>query len=179
VRPDLRVLQSLTSDRLEMPRLERLQANPIPCENDGLDEHAHVVARSCPTVTQRGPSRNATSRWRVAAAPSVAKKVGRLASWSALPWIAWDADLASMPFARWLPRHVPRADVALRTSHFGSQLVAGESGLGPALEASAADLPSDDVWLVGHRALRDVPRIDAVWRFILDEMKRLAGKKRR
>jgi DNA-binding transcriptional LysR family regulator len=140
-----------------------------------------------------------TSPWRVGAAPALAKKLGRVTSWMAAPWIAWDADLASMPFARWPPRHVPRADVALRTSHFASQLVAGESGLGlllvpeeylsiralapvhhaPALDASAADLPSDDLWLVGHRALRDVPRVDAVWQFVLDEMKRVATKKRR
>ncbi len=104
-----------------------------------------------------------------------------------------------MPFARWLPKHVPRADIALRTSHFASQIVAGESGLGllivpqeyfairalapvqhaTALDASADELPCDDLWLVGHRALRDVPRVDAVWQFILEEMKRLAAKKRR
>jgi len=27
-------------------------------------------------------------------------------------------------------------------------------------------LPSGDLWLVGHRALRNVPRVAAVWDFI-------------
>jgi hypothetical protein len=35
------------------------------------------------------------------------------------------------------------------------------------------------LWLVGRRALRDVPRVDAVWQFILVEMKSVATKKRR
>ncbi|MGN6107513.1 MAG: LysR family transcriptional regulator, partial [Kofleriaceae bacterium] len=36
-----------------------------------------------------------------------------LRAWTEAPWIAWDADLASIPPARWLTRHVPRADIAL------------------------------------------------------------------
>ena len=168
-----------------------------------LDLMRHEADIALRTVRPQGAdlvvTKIASSRWRVAAAPSLAKKLGRIASWTAASWIAWDADLASMPFARWLPKHVPRADIALRTSHFASQIVAGESGLGllivpqeyfairalapvhhaPALDASVAELPCDDLWLVGHRALRDVPRVDAVWQFILDEMKRLAAKKRR
>ncbi|MGN6104824.1 MAG: hypothetical protein ACTHU0_06965, partial [Kofleriaceae bacterium] len=72
--------------------------------------------------------------------------------------------------------------------HFASQLAAAEAGLGvvlapepyaqvrrlhpirlaPALAGSAAAWPIDDLWLVGHRALRALPRIDAVWTFLLE-----------
>jgi len=34
---------------------------------------------------------------------------------------------------------------------------------GRALAAATADLPTDDLWLVAHRALRHTPRVAAVW----------------
>jgi DNA-binding transcriptional LysR family regulator len=126
----------------------------------------------------------ATSPWVVACAPGAIKKP--LARWDALPWITWDRDLASLHVSRWLAQHVPRADIALRTSDYASQLAAAAAGLGlvmaplayleplqlarvplaPALRADAAAWPVDDLWLVGHRALRDVPRVAAVWAFL-------------
>ncbi|HEY1547845.1 MAG TPA: LysR family transcriptional regulator [Kofleriaceae bacterium] len=126
----------------------------------------------------------ATTPWVAACAPGVIKKP--LARWDALPWITWDRDLASFHVSRWLAQHVPRADIALRTSDYASQLSAAAGGLGivmaplayleplklvrvpiaPALRADAAAWPIDDLWLVGHRALRDVPRVAAVWTFL-------------
>jgi DNA-binding transcriptional LysR family regulator len=126
----------------------------------------------------------ATTPWVAACAPGAVKKP--ITRWDALPWIAWDRDLASLHVSRWLVQHVPRADVALRTSDYASQLAAAASGLGivmaplaylapanlaavpiaPALRADAAAWPIDDLWLVGHRALRDVPRVAAVWAFM-------------
>jgi hypothetical protein len=35
-----------------------------------------------------------------------------------------------------------------------------------ALAGSAAEWPTDDLWLVGHAALRDTPRVAAVWAFL-------------
>ena len=126
------------------------------------------------------------ARWVAVGGKRFAKNVGRLKRWDEVPWIAWDRDLSSLPAARWLSQHVPGADVALRTSHFASQVAAAEAGLGaalvpvpyvkkrklvelqfvPALALSAAAWPEDDLWLVGHRALREVPRVDAVWNFL-------------
>lgn len=125
--------------------------------------------------------------WLAMTGAPLARSLGRLRAWDEAPWITWDRDLASFPPARWLARHVPHADVALRTSHFASQLVAASGGLGVALVpriyarvhplvpvrfasglAPAADeWPTDDLWLVGHRALRDVPRVAAVWDFFV------------
>ena len=76
-------------------------------------------------------------------------------------------------------------------SHFASQVAAAVAGVGlvllPApylrvrdvvkarwgkgLAASVADLPTTELWLVGHRLLRDVPRVSAVWSFLLDELR--------
>lgn len=141
----------------------------------------------------------ATARWVVAASKELVAAHGKITSWDAVPWLTWDRDLASFHAARWLARHAPRADIVLRTSHFASQMNAALSGLGlvmipepylkayplvpvryaKALEPSAADWPIDDMWLVGHRALRDVPRVDAVWRFLVAELREPASGRRR
>jgi DNA-binding transcriptional LysR family regulator len=129
--------------------------------------------------------------WVAAASKQLAGKLGTLAAWSDAPWIAWDRDLASFPVSRWLAAHVPAQAIALRTSDFPAQLAAAASGLGvllapvpylapaglvpirhaPALAKSAEGWPVDDLWLVGHRALRDVPRIAAVWAFLIEEFR--------
>ena len=90
----------------------------------------------------------------------------------------------------WLRKHAGAAIVpVLRTNHFASQLAAARAGLGIMVTAQAfardrlvevgharslddawADLPSGTLWLVGHRALRQVPRVAAVWDFVLAEL---------
>lgn len=40
-----------------------------------------------------------------------------------------------------------------------------------ALAASTESWPSDDLWLVSHRALREVPRVAAVWTFLVEELR--------
>jgi DNA-binding transcriptional LysR family regulator len=132
--------------------------------------------------------------WCVGAAPGLVAQIGRVEDWHAVPWITWDRDLSRFAPSRWLARFVPRADVALRTSHFASQLAAARSGLGlmlvptphltlhglervtygRSLAKSVASLPSDDVWLVGLRAARELARIDAVWSFLRDEVKAIS-----
>jgi DNA-binding transcriptional LysR family regulator len=132
-----------------------------------------------------------TARWVAATSSKLAHKIGSLAAWSDVPWITWDRDLASFPATRWVATHAAGADIALRTSDFPSQLAAAATGLGvllapiPYLERShlvpirytaalrdSADVwPSDDLWLVGHRALRDVPRVAAVWTFLAEELR--------
>ena len=129
-----------------------------------------------------------TVSWVVAASKPLAKKLGALTSWSPAPWVTWDREFERLPPAQWLVRHVPDADVALRTGHFLAQLRAAEQGLGlvliprpylPSFELvevqlskrlrpAAELLPRDSLWLVGHRALRDVPRVAAVWSFLIE-----------
>lgn len=38
------------------------------------------------------------------------------------------------------------------------------------LDAAWADLPEGSLWLVGHRALRHVPRVAAVWNFVIEQL---------
>jgi hypothetical protein len=45
-----------------------------------------------------------------------------------------------------------------------------EAGLRRSLPSMAA---ASEAWLVAHRALRDVPRIAAVWDFLVEELTRL------
>jgi DNA-binding transcriptional LysR family regulator len=121
-----------------------------------------------------------TAPWVAAAAPRVVAKLGTIRDWGAAAWVQWDRDLASFP---------PASAIALRTSDFPAQLAAVRAGLGlmlapvpylapwnlVAVEFAAAlphEWPSDDLWLVGHRALRDVPRIAAVWDFLASEFRR-------
>ena len=80
----------------------------------------------------------------------------------------------------------------LPTSHVTSQAAAAEPGPGVALlppvyarwaapapvrhggalAASAAELPAGETRLVGHRALRAVPRVAAAWTFLVEEFAR-------
>lgn len=122
--------------------------------------------------------------------PAYARELGRLKRWSDARWIMWGADLAHLAATRWLGEHAPDATVVLRTSHFASQLAAAGAGLGVvlaadvftavrplavvkvarALEASWQALPNEELWLVGHRALRTVPRVAALWDFLSAEL---------
>jgi DNA-binding transcriptional LysR family regulator len=115
-----------------------------------------------------------------------------LRAWGDVPWVGWGDDMASFPPAAWVARHVPRPAVVLRTSHVTTQAAAVESGLGvallppayaqvariapvrlaPALAAQAAELPVNETWLVGHQALRAVPRVAAVWSFLVEAFAR-------
>ena len=130
-----------------------------------------------------------TARWVAAAAPRLVQRLGAVTAWSDAAWITWDRDLASFAPTRWVAQHLDARAIALRTSDFPAQLNAARAGLGivlapipyiepsglavieyaPALAASAAQWGTDDLWLVGHRALRDVPRIEAVWDFLVAE----------
>lgn len=113
-----------------------------------------------------------------------------------LPWIAWDYALAHIPEARWLTTQVPDAQVVLRTSSPSLQLGAAAKGIGvvlavamqgrqaglvpvplvPGDRAKVDALPLGGLWLVCHRSLRDVPRVDAVWRYVLDEVQSLLAR---
>lgn len=118
-----------------------------------------------------------------------AKELGRLRRLEDARWITWDRDLAHLPDALWLAKHAPSVVPVLRTSHFASQLAAARAGLGlvvtaepfaraglvaiphaRALDAVFAELPAGSLWLVGHRALRHVPRVAAVWSFVVEEL---------
>jgi DNA-binding transcriptional LysR family regulator len=101
-------------------------------------------------------------------------------------WITYADDLAAIPTARWLAEHAPRVAPALTMSNFSGQMQAAAAGVGlvlaplpfaaacglavaklsAPLARELATLPDDTLWLVGHRALRVVPRVAAVWQWL-------------
>lgn len=101
-------------------------------------------------------------------------------------WIVFGDDLATLATMRWLRAQSPRMVPALVTSSFPAQMAAARAGVGlvlapipfrefagltaakvsAALQRSLRALPDDDLWLVGHRALRSVPRVAAVWQWL-------------
>src|SRR5262245_31755214 len=119
-----------------------------------------------------------------------AAELGRLKRWSDARWITWTADLMHIPTGRWITEQIPGVVPVLRTAHFGTQIAAAAAGLGVALASEpfrfvhslvpitvsrglqpAWDaLPVEELWLVGHRALRTVPRIAALWDFLADHL---------
>jgi DNA-binding transcriptional LysR family regulator len=127
--------------------------------------------------------------------PRYAAKLAPLRKLADARWITWGPDFADVAPARFIAAHVPTASIALRTSHLGTQVAAAESGAGvifadanlarvrklaevPLSRELRAVLPvsAGELWLVGHRALRDVPRIAATWEFLLEEANRRTEK---
>jgi DNA-binding transcriptional LysR family regulator len=128
------------------------------------------------------------------AGPAYAAELGPLRRLDQARWITWGDDLAHLVPARLLAERVPPERLVLRTSHMGAQLAAALAGVGavladpqsaaaaglvelrlaPALRRALPAVSGGELWLVVHRALRELPRIAAVWAF-LEEVAREAG----
>lgn len=133
-----------------------------------------------------------TTRWVLAGAKSYVAELGRLTTLDDVRLVDWGEDLAHLEGSRWLRKHARKSAPVLRTSHFASQLAAISAGLGLALvpepyvalhdlarpklsadlESSLSEFPEDHAWLVGHRALRHVPRVAVVWEHLTKAMGR-------
>lgn len=111
-----------------------------------------------------------------------ARRLANARSLSGLPVVTWSTDASMIPAARWVNEHAKTANVVLRTNSLAAQLEAVRLGVGvgllpasvaahveelvPVTLRGAPPLPSDVLWLVGHQALRRVPRVRAVWEFL-------------
>ena len=132
-----------------------------------------------------------TVRWVAAAAPKLARDLGALRAWSDVPWVGWGERLAHIAPARWLAQHLKESEPVVRSDSMMVQLAVVASGIGvallpepsvahyklvplklaPALRAAAAEWPSNDLFLVSHRALREVPRVRVLWELLLERAK--------
>lgn len=104
-----------------------------------------------------------------------------------LPWVTYGPELDHIPDAAWVHSVADPGRLVLRTSSFSAQVAAAEAGLGaivapwrllsdrPGLarvsftRGAAKSLPEAPVgalYLVAQRAMRDVPRVAAVWDFL-------------
>jgi DNA-binding transcriptional LysR family regulator len=126
------------------------------------------------------------ARWGAFAAPAYAAELGTLRRLDQARWVTWGDDLAHLAPARLLAERVPESALVVRTSHMGTQLAAATAGAGavlvdahtarvcglravpiaPVLLRTFPPLVGGALWLVVHRALREVPRIAAVWSFV-------------
>ena len=131
----------------------------------------------------------------VMAASGVVERLGCLRDVRDVSWLTWSTDLAQIPSGRWVATHVPDEQVVLRSNAMESLIEGARAGLGAMvlnrvfshlpglqvlplgldLDEAEASLPIEAVYLVGHEALRTVPRVDAVWRFIVDMFETLPG----
>jgi DNA-binding transcriptional LysR family regulator len=129
-------------------------------------------------------------RWVAAASRELARELGRLSAWSQAPWVSWGERLSQLGPARWLSTHAPGVDPVIRSDSLAVQLSALSNGVGvglvpePSLKHyglvplklaaplrdAAAKWPTDELFLVTHRALRDVPRIRVVWDLLVQKI---------
>lgn len=115
------------------------------------------------------------------AAPSLLERL-RPQRLTDLPWLGWDPSVPA-PERQLLDALVPDAKVVLRSTEMETLLQAARAGagaliVGEPLAARAGGLvrlpfatptlPTAELWLVAHRALREVPRVAAVWDWITE-----------
>jgi DNA-binding transcriptional LysR family regulator len=142
-------------------------------------------------------TRLARVRWVAVAAPRVARRLGTLRAWTDAPWVGWGERLANSAPARWLAAHARDVDPVVRSDSLIVQLAVVATGVGvalvpepsvahyglepvklaPALREAAGEWPANDLFLVTHRALRDVPRVRVVWDLLAERVGRHAARR--
>lgn len=126
----------------------------------------------------------------VDASPEVARELGTLHAWSDAPWVGWGERSSTLGPARWLETFARGVDPVVRSDHLRVQISVLSSGVGvglvpepsvehyglvpvklaPSLRESAAQWPSDELFLITHRALRDVPRVRVLWDLLVERL---------
>jgi DNA-binding transcriptional LysR family regulator len=181
------VLAPLVSELLERHPALRVEIVPGEAVLDLTRREADVALRVVrPTRGDLVFTKLTTMRWILAAAPELAKRIGPLKAWTDAPWIGWGQSLSGIAPARWVATHVREVDPVVRSDSLLVQLAVLATGTGVGLvpepsmshyglvpvrvaaplREEAALWPSNDLFLVTHRALREVPRIKAVWELL-------------
>jgi DNA-binding transcriptional LysR family regulator len=126
-------------------------------------------------------------RWVLVGATDFVRELGSLRAWKDAPWISWGARLAALGPGKWLETYAPGVEPVVRSDSLMVQIAAANAGVGvalipepsaehyglvpvklaPSLRAAAAEWPRDELFLVTLRALREVPRVRALWELLL------------
>lgn len=102
--------------------------------------------------------------------------------WAGFPWVGWSTEYAQLGLSKLLGVAYPDARIVLRAASLEPLRLAAMAGIGLLLTPSyfgrispglvalpARGLPGPrPIYLVGHAALRHVPRVDAVWTHLLE-----------
>lgn len=139
------------------------------------------------------------SDWGIFASPERAESIGKLRRADQTTWVCWGEELLHMPDAQWLDARVPPEQVLLRSNGMTGLIEAMRAGMGAmvlprpyagipgiaevpctaAMKRELAQLPEAQLWLVGHRAHRQIPRIAAVWDWLVEMFEPTAQELRR
>jgi len=129
-------------------------------------------------------------RWVLVGSADVVRELGTLRAWEDAPWIGWGARLAAKGPGKWLETYARGVDPMLRSDSLMVQIAAASAGVGVTLmpepsaqhygllpvklahglRAAAAEWPKDELFLVTLRALREVPRVRALWELLLQRV---------
>ncbi|MBO6938078.1 MAG: LysR family transcriptional regulator [Deltaproteobacteria bacterium] len=124
--------------------------------------------------------------WVLAGTPELAKRLGTVRKLADVPWVTFGERYAHTPAARWVVQHAGveprvrsdslRLQIACVVDGLGAALLPGPSvahyGLTPLRLTRKLQQrtppPAMPLFLLMHRALRRVPRVRAVWDFLLE-----------
>ena len=162
-----------------------LELAPAAATLDLVRRESDLALRAVqPTTGDLVAMRVATTPLVLAASPDLIARL-KPSALGDLPYVALGPDMDELPENVILRRVVPGARVVLRSTDLVSLLHAARAGVGAIVVAGplaarvgglvrvpvpTPPLPSGPLWLVAPRALRRVPRIAAVWDWIVDEM---------
>ncbi|HEY5145594.1 MAG TPA: LysR family transcriptional regulator [Polyangiaceae bacterium] len=130
----------------------------------------------------------------VLATPAAAARIGAVEQWETLPWISWGEPVLHLPASAWLREQAPSLEPVLRSTSLAAQIAGVQSGLGvallpkvlaegyglvplsiaAALEPTTRGWPVDEIWLAASRSRRALPRVAAVWDFLLERAREIA-----
>lgn len=115
-------------------------------------------------------------------------ELGPLSELSDARWLTYGRQHAGLRWAKMVLDNVPASRIVLRTDDTNTLIAAVAAGVGASwmsrlmcndeiVELSLSDKlshlegPEEELWIVAHRGLRHVPRVDAVWSFLVDRLR--------
>jgi DNA-binding transcriptional LysR family regulator len=178
------VVAPMLSDLLDRYPALRIELEASESLLDLTRREADLALRTVrPTRGDLLVKKFASIEWLLVGTPALVRKLGALGAWADARWVSWGERHAGIAPARWVKARLAGSEPVVRSDSLTAQLAAVAAGVGialipgptaqhhglvpvklkPALRASVSDWPGDDLFLVTHRALREVPRVQVLW----------------